>query len=47
VEDLKREITELLLDSRKRKIMGQQAAEVAANDQGVLYQSMRLAERYL
>jgi len=46
-EELIREVTILLTDSKKRKSMGKKAYEVAADDHGVVERSLALAARYL
>jgi 3-deoxy-D-manno-octulosonic-acid transferase len=46
-EDLVREISGLLNDPEKRKIMGAKAYAIAADDCGVLDRSMNLVSRYL
>jgi 3-deoxy-D-manno-octulosonic-acid transferase len=47
VEDLVRELTELLNDSDKRRTMGENAYQVAANEQRVGERSAALLARYL
>jgi len=47
VEDLVRELTELLNDSDKRRTMGENAYQVAADEQRVGERSAALLGRYL
>ena len=47
VDDLIREITDLLVDPDKRRSMGEKAYQVAADEQRVGERSSRLLERYL
>ena len=46
-EELIREMTALLADSEKGKMMGRKAYEISADDRGVLERNIALAERYL
>jgi 3-deoxy-D-manno-octulosonic-acid transferase len=47
VEDLVRELTELLGDADKRRAMGEKAYQVATDEQGVGEQTARLLSRYI
>ena len=47
VEDLVRELTELLGDADKRRAMGEKAYQVATDEQGVGEQTARLLSRYM
>ena len=47
VEDLVRELTELLGDADKRRAMGEKAYQVATDEQGVGEQTARLVSRYI
>jgi 3-deoxy-D-manno-octulosonic-acid transferase len=46
-DDLVREISDLLNDPEKRKMVGEKAYAIAADDRGVLERSMGLVARYL
>jgi len=46
-EELIHEITTLLYDSARRKVMGERAYEIANDDRRVLERNLTLAERYL